>query len=299
MEKYCQIASGDELIVRKKVARFIEKYYRFLGYDFRHDLFKQIVYSEEMYKTPVEERMKNHYDAYCYLLNNYKNPLSKGILKKFFYIIDEKEPANDMVTRIATKFFNLNNLPPFERAVDFCFESYRLMPEFDENEKIIVSLMFYNLCLAKGNISINSFLEKDYKEIEARISNKNELLNYLIGVNKNNKTQKKNDYRGLETISFSQIYSILKDEQKLLESYGIKHLFIFGSYAKNAERIDSDVDLLVIMNQDLTNKEKEDNLIILSDMFYKKTNHFVDFMEISDYLNDTIIKELNDVNKIF
>ena len=39
--------------------------------------------------------------------------------------------------------------------------------------------------------------------------------------------------------------------------------------------------------------------MILSDMFYKKTKHFVDFMEISDYLNDTIIKELNDVNKLF
>ena len=132
-----------------------------------------------------------------------------------------------------------------------------------------------------------------------RISNKNELFNYLLSAIKNNKTQKKNDYRGLEAISFSQIYTILKKEQKLLESYGIRHLFIFGSYAKNTERVDSDVDLLVIMNQDLTNKEKEANLMILSDMFYKKTKHFVDFMEISDYLNDTIIKELNDVNKLF
>lgn len=299
MEEFCHITIGDELIVRKKVARFIEKYFRFLGHDFRHDLFKQIVYSEEMYKTPLEERIKNYYDAYYYLLNNYKNPLSKSILKKFFYIINEKEPENDMITRLATLFFNLNNLPPFERAVDFCFESYRLMPEFGEKERLIISLMFYNLCLAKGNIAINSFLEKDYKEIEVRISNKNELFKYLISAINNNKTQKKNDYRELEIISFSQIYYIFKNEQKILEAYGIRHLFIFGSYAKNAERVDSDVDLLVIMNQDLTNKEKEDNLMVLSDMFYKKTKHFVDFMEISDYLNDTIIKELNDVNKLF
>ena len=144
------------------------------------------------------------------------------------------------------------------------------MPDFEENERLIISLMFYNLCLAKGNIPINSFLEKDYKELEARISNKNELFNYLLSAIKNNKTQKKNDYRGLEAISFSQIYTILKKEQKLLESYGIRHLFIFGSYAKNTERVDSDVDLLVIMNQDLTNKEKEDSLMVLSDMFYKK-----------------------------
>ena len=59
-------------------------------------------------------------------------------------------------------------------------------------------------------------------------------------------------------------------EHKLLDSYGIRHLFIFGSYAKNTERVDSGVGLLVIMNQDLTNKEKEDSLMVLSDMFYKK-----------------------------
>lgn len=125
------------------------------------------------------------------------------------------------------------------------------------------------------------------------------MVKYLISAINNNKTPKENDYRGLEIISFSQIYNIFKNEQKVLEAYGIRHLFIFGSYAKNTERVDSDVDLLVIMNQDLTNKEKEANLMILSDMFYKKTKHFVDFMEISDYLNDTIIKELNDVNKLF
>ena len=131
------------------------------------------------------------------------------------------------------------------------------------------------------------------------MSNQNELFNFLIQANRNNKVQNKKDYRGLETISFSQIYNIFKDEQKLLEAYGIKHLFIFGSFAKNAERIDSDVDILVVMNQDLTNKEKENNLAVLSNMFYKKIKHFIDFMEISDYINDTIIKEFNDVNKIF
>ena len=36
----------------------------------------------------------------------------------------------------------------------------------------------------------------------------------------------------------------IKKEQKLLESYGIRHLFIFGSYAKNTERVDYRVGML-------------------------------------------------------
>ena len=91
MEEYAKVTEGKELVVRKKVARFIEKLFRYFKYDFRHDTYKEIVYSEVSYKTPLEERMKHYYDAYLYLLNHYQNPLSQGMLKRFFYLLFEKE----------------------------------------------------------------------------------------------------------------------------------------------------------------------------------------------------------------
>ena len=34
------IAQNKELIVRKRIASFLEKLLRYFGYDFRHDLYK-------------------------------------------------------------------------------------------------------------------------------------------------------------------------------------------------------------------------------------------------------------------
>ncbi len=36
-----------ELLVRKRITAFVEKVFRFLGYDFRHYLYKKIVYGEK------------------------------------------------------------------------------------------------------------------------------------------------------------------------------------------------------------------------------------------------------------
>lgn len=55
---YFNIERGTELIVRKKLTQFIEKYFRYLGYDFRHTLFKQIVYMETPIQTQLEHTLK-------------------------------------------------------------------------------------------------------------------------------------------------------------------------------------------------------------------------------------------------
>ncbi len=104
---YFNTESGTELIVRKKLSQFIEKYFRYLGYDFRHTLFKQIIYMETSIQTKLEEKMKSAYDAYFYLLSNYQNIFSHGLLNKFFYILQEKEPAVDMVVRLTDLFFKI------------------------------------------------------------------------------------------------------------------------------------------------------------------------------------------------
>ncbi len=44
---------NKELVVRKQMAGFLEKLFRHAGYDFRHDLFKNVVYGEKEHNTPL------------------------------------------------------------------------------------------------------------------------------------------------------------------------------------------------------------------------------------------------------
>ena len=72
LEKY----KGKEIIVRKRIAGFIEKLFKAYNYDFHHDRFKKVVYGEDACNCLLEEKFKSYYDGYWFLLSNSKNSLS-------------------------------------------------------------------------------------------------------------------------------------------------------------------------------------------------------------------------------
>ena len=301
MERFDDIITGKELIVRKKVARFIEKIFQYQKYIFKHDDFKKIVYLEGKYTNEIEEKIKNFYDAFVYLLSNNKSPFSSSVVKKFFYILYCVEPSYDMVLRLTQSLFDFSDLPSFEKAVAFHLKAYEDMPEIDVKDRLIISLMFYNYCLVKGDLPMVVFVAKqlnDYEKIKES-SDIKEMTSFLMNHMKDSKFQEKKYYENLRVLNYSDLYKIFTEDEKLLNKYGIKHLYVFGSFAKSNERIDSDIDLLANIDDNMSIIDKQKNIEILSDLYYKKLNRFVDIMEISNYLNDYVIKEMADSIKIF
>ena len=69
------------LVVRKHVSSFIEKILRCQGFDFRHDIFKGVVYGEKPYITSEEEKWKSYYDSFMYLMLNRHSPFTAGLVK--------------------------------------------------------------------------------------------------------------------------------------------------------------------------------------------------------------------------
>lgn len=54
------------------------------------------------------------------------------------------------------------------------------------------------------------------------------------------------DWQMYKTLSRNEIIKLLKAEKPFLkENFGVIHIGIFGSYAKNRQTIDSDIDFLV------------------------------------------------------
>ena len=85
LKEIYNIVKDKELVVRKKIASIIEKMLRHLGYDFLHDRYKEIVYSESKCVTEEEHYIKNLYDGFIYLLNNKKTTITNNFLKKFLH----------------------------------------------------------------------------------------------------------------------------------------------------------------------------------------------------------------------
>lgn len=296
---------NKELYVRKVLVSFIEDVFNFLGYNLEHDRIKKVLYAEDSFKSIDEEKIKRVYDAYIYLVFNAKNPLTNRILNTFFYIYFGKEIDTNISLRIASKFFDFIDKPIIESAIDFHICVFNEIDFINEEDKLIISLIFFNYFLIKNDIptirmmvsDLESYLEKK-KEYEK--GNKISLYQYFFELIDKAKIQDKSYYQNLKELTLQDIYKTLKeDEEFIKKNYFIKHLSVFGSFAKQINRIDSDIDLLVSFSLDLTSNEKKEIVVQFKNHYFNKFSRFIDVSEISEYLDDEFIKRIPYVKKIF
>lgn len=296
---------NKELYVRKVLVSFIEDVFNFLGYNLEHDRIKKVLYAEDSFKSIDEENIKRVYDAYIYLVFNAKNPLTNRILNTFFYIYFGKEIDTNISLRIASKFFDFIDKPIIESAIDFHICVFNEIDFINEEDKLIISLIFFNYFLIKNDIptirmmvsDLESYLEKK-KEYEK--GNKISLYQFFFELIDKAKVQDKSYYQNLKELTLQDIYINLKeDEEFIKKNYSIKHLSVFGSFAKQINRIDSDIDLLASFSLDLTSNEKKEIVVQFKNHYFNKFSRFIDVSEISEYLDDEFIKRIPYVKKIF
>ena len=296
---------NKELYVRKVLVSFIEDVFNFLRYNLEHDRIKKVLYAEDSFKSIDEEKIKIVYDAYIYLVFNAKNPLTNRILNTFFYIYFGKEIDTNISLRIASKFFDFIDKPIIESATDFHICVFNEIDFINEEDKLIISLIFFNYFLIKNNIptirmmvsDLESYLEKK-KEYEK--GNKISLYQFFFELIDKAKVQDKSYYQNLKELTLQDIYKTLKeDEEFIKKNYSIKHLSVFGSFGKQINRIDSDIDLLASFSLDLTSNEKKEIVVQFKNHYFNKFSRFIDVSEISEYLDDEFIKRIPYVKKIF
>ena len=74
---------------------------------------------------------------------------------------------------------------------------------------------------------------------------------------------------------------------------------MFGSFSKGKERIDSDIDMLVFFNLNLPRKEKIESIKYLEKYYFNIFHRYIDFLEVGDIISDGLIKEVDNVKKIY
>lgn len=296
---------NKELIVRKRMVAFLEKALRFFGYDFRHDDYKKIVYAESACKTPFEEKVKSMYDAYYYLLSNAKSPLSSDILKKFFFLWNEIEPNETMLIRMTTKFFGLIDMPMIEKAIEYHLYIFSELCDWKDDERTIVSLMFFNYALVKSGVpslrfrtsALETYMQSRRTYFEG---DKTSLYEFFLQQLSEAKFQDRSYYRALQPLTTKDVFDrILQDKEQLQTRYGIESVAIFGSFSKELQHIDSDIDLLIVFSQGLSYEIKSRYKEDFANRYFDIFNRYIDITEISEYVNDWIVKEITTYKKIF
>ena len=301
MEEIRKLVKDKELIVRKRVVSFVEKLMYYLGHEFNHEQMKAVLYGKEGISQQAEREAKNYLDGFTYLIINKENFISSALIKKAIYIITQEEISNDVAKKIEAKHFYTKDKNVLKNIIEITFYVYEILKQYSTKQRVALSLIFYNFLLLKEKIPCVRFLLVELKQIEQIIkeTKKEDLYRFMYNHLLNSKYQDKSYYKNLKKISRQRIIkTILKEKDVLIKEYEVKSIYLYGSFSKNSQRIDSDIDLAIRFNLDLTTKENEENIKKLANFLFEKFHRYIDIYELKDILKEKFVEEANDIIKI-
>jgi len=90
-----------------------------------------------------------------------------------------------------------------------------------------------------------------------------------------------------------EIKRVIKENKEILERYKVKSIELFGSYARNEQKEDSDIDLLVEFEEDTYHNFI--NLIFTLEDLLEKEVTIVSKEDLSPYILPYVLKEVEKI----
>ncbi len=90
-----------------------------------------------------------------------------------------------------------------------------------------------------------------------------------------------------------EIKKILLENKEILKKYGVKSIALFGSYVRNEQTEDSDIDFLVEFEEDTYNNFV--NLIFALEDLFKKEVTVVSTEDLSPYIRPYVLREVEKI----
>ncbi len=100
-------------------------------------------------------------------------------------------------------------------------------------------------------------------------------------------------YFGSVKMTKEEIKKILSENKEILKRYKVKSIALFGSYVKNEQTEDSDIDFLVEFEEDTYNNFV--NLIFALENLFKKEVTVVSIEDLSPYIRPYVLKEVEKI----
>lgn len=272
-----------EILVRKQNVKFIYNLFKKLNIPIEYEHFKQIVYDEIMCKSTLDKYMKNVYSAYTYLLLNMKTMFDSTLISKYYYIMFKKEIDDELALKVVTAFYKPYNNDNIERSISFLHQLLYLFRELKEEEKYIISLSLFNYSLIYHGY-------KELTDIDLKEYTKEELI---LKLEKENR-QEKSYYKELTDLSKKEIIQVLKKDEEYLRKNNIETLILFGSFTREEQRIDSDIDLLVTFSDGISYIDKCNIIQRMKEEYKSKFKRYVDITELTNLVLDNYVKELQE-----
>ena len=231
----------------KEFYRFIEFTMKMQGTGLTHERIKQIIKDKTQALSVEEKEVRNLTDAFTYIVNNVNQTFSKETINKSYYMLNLEVMDEEKQKEILKTYYKYSDESIYLRVAKI----QNKIIELKINKKIEYSLLLANLIMLKksrGILITYPNISEIYKEA---LINRNEEKLMLL-------------YSRLETISNSENESkeidvekineyIKRNKNYILARYHVEKLYLYGSFAKNTMNKNSDIDFLVILEEDIIN----------------------------------------------
>ena len=273
----------------KEFYRFIEFTMKMQETGLTHERIKQIIKDKTQALSVEEKEVRNLTDAFTYIVNNVNQTFSKETINKSYYMLNLEVMDEEKQEEILKTYYKYSDESIYLRVAKI----QNKIIELKINKKIEYSLLLANLIMLKisrGILITYPNISEIYKEA---LINRNEEKLMLL-------------YSRLETISNSENESkeidvekineyIKRNKNYILARYHVEKLYLYGSFAKNTMNKNSDVDFLVMLEEDIINIEKERIIKELIEYLTKELGIKVD---IIDFTHAMKVLEINEMENI-
>ena len=276
----------------KNVLLFVKNLCKMINLDIDYDECKNIMLGYKTSITYNEKKVKNIYDSLNYLLSQKENNIDDSIIKKWYFILYEKQINTILTIKIINSIYNLNN----ETIIENIENTIKEIKEFANDDVICLQWVYY-LLYKNGYTTL--------------LLNKNEVFSLQNELNKDNKISKEtilkliltqqviNEPNNRKITKQEIIKEILINENIFKDYLKISHISLFGSFSKDEDTLASDIDLLVSFEGVSSYSQKKSRVAILKDILEKSLGRQIDVLEISNNIDHNTYYAIKTAIKIY
>ncbi len=269
--------------------RFVEFVSRLVGYGLPHERFKRIILDDYKAEAKEEKEVKQFANAYLHVLNNINQSVTKEMIQESYYLLTHEILDEQISKQILEVYYMYYDENSHYIAMMIHFKVLELV----KTRKIEFAFMISNLIMFKKEryplIPYEYIFDIYQKTIKQK--NKDKLMVLFSEMEVTSKPYANHSNLSKEEI----IWKIKEARKQLIQEYHIKKLYLYGSYAKEKTNIQSDLDLLVMLDKEMLPLEKGIVMKNLTDYLENKIKIHVDIIDFSHALENLDINEMENI----
>lgn len=254
-------------------------------------LAKEIICNRYTPHTKYEKSLKAISNCLNYLSDNVVVYFDSNLIIESYYLLTHKVLAKKRANAIVETYYEYINCS-LEENLLMILETISKVIYYSKKEFAILISNYLFIKMAGYSIKITKNMTPI---IQNMFITKENILNLIVYFHHYSKPKVKENYMSRE-----EIFKFFRNERELLLiRFPIKRLFLFGSYADGMKNSHSDLDLLVIFNDEVTMMESLSLKNKLTDYIENQLKINVDIINFQYAMNYMDYMSLNKILTIY